>query len=169
MTPRSFEKEFLAAYEAHADALFKHCYFRVFNRTLAQDMVQEAFTKTWKHLSENGSIQNLRAFLYRVLTNIIIDHSRKKKEASLEELTEEQNFAPPSEAHKDILQGIEAKELRNLLNDLEEEQREVLTLRYLDGLTPKEIGLIRKETPNTVSVRIHRALEKLRAITPRDL
>ena len=90
------EQKFLEAYEAYADDLFRHAYFRVHDRERAKDLVQETFTKTWMTLSEGATIDNLRAFFYRVLTNAIIDESRKKKAVSLDTLLEE-GFAPRDE------------------------------------------------------------------------
>ena len=70
------------------DAIFRHCYFRVFDRERARDLVQETFLKTWEYLTRGHDIENIRAFLYRVATNLIIDDSRRKKEISLEQLSE---------------------------------------------------------------------------------
>ena len=50
------EKEFLAAYDEHSDALFRHCLIRVRDRDTAKDIVQEAFSRTWVYLSEGKKI-----------------------------------------------------------------------------------------------------------------
>ena len=52
------EKEFLDAYQQYADAIYRHCFFRVYNRDLAQDLTQETFIKTWKYISEGKEIKN---------------------------------------------------------------------------------------------------------------
>ena len=72
------EQEFSALYHQHADAIYRHCYFRVHNKDLAEDLTQETFIKTWKYIIEGKEIKNMKAFLYRVALNLIIDHSRKK-------------------------------------------------------------------------------------------
>ena len=83
------EKQFLKAYDEFADPIFRHCYFRVFNRERAKDLMQETFTKTWEYLNQSpitnheSRITNMRAFLYRVANNLIIDNSRQKDERSL--------------------------------------------------------------------------------------
>jgi len=73
------EKEFLDAYEKYADAIYRHCYFRVYNKELAEDLTQETFIKTWKYIVEGKEVKNIKSFLYRVAVNLIIDNSRKKK------------------------------------------------------------------------------------------
>src|ERR1043165_1036473 len=84
------EKEFLDAYKQHADAIFRHCYFRVYNKDLAEDLTQDTFIKTWKYISEGKEIKNIKAFLYKVAVNLIIDHSRKKTALVLDDLKEKE-------------------------------------------------------------------------------
>src|SRR3989344_7747615 len=84
------EKEFLDAYEQHADAIYRHCYFRVYNEDLAKDLSQETFIKTWKYVTEVKEIKNIKAFLYRVAVNLIIDNSRKKTTLVFDEIKEKE-------------------------------------------------------------------------------
>ncbi len=80
----AIEQRFLALYDETADAVYRHCYFRVHDRELAKDMTQEAYARTWNTLAKGGiEIENLKAFLFRIASNLVIDHYRKKKEASL--------------------------------------------------------------------------------------
>ena len=80
---QGMEQLFFEAYEAYADAIFRHCYFRLNDRELAKDMMQEAFTRTWEYVQNGNNPTNIRAFIYRVASNLIIDHYRKKKSYSL--------------------------------------------------------------------------------------
>src|SRR3989344_6415935 len=82
------ETQFLEAYDKYADAIFRYCYYRVFDRDKANDYVQEAYCRTWKYLMQGNQIENIRAFLYRTANNIIIDESRKKKSFSLDQIME---------------------------------------------------------------------------------
>ncbi|MBX4200907.1 RNA polymerase sigma factor, partial [Candidatus Parcubacteria bacterium] len=84
------QQEFLDAYKQHADAIYRHCYFRVYNKDLAEDLTQETFIKTWKYIVEGKKVDNIKAFLYRVAVNLIIDHSRKKKALALDDVKEKE-------------------------------------------------------------------------------
>src|SRR3990167_9783866 len=84
------EKEFLDAYQQYVDAIYRHCYFRVYNKDLAEDLTQETFIKTWKYIAEGKEIKNIKAFLYRVAVNLIIDNSRKKIALVLDEVKEKE-------------------------------------------------------------------------------
>lgn len=156
-------QKFLEAYDAYADAIFRHCYFRVFVRSRAEELMQETFMKTWEYLAGGKSIENIRAFLYRVANNLIIDEARKHKEVSLEALLENEKIREPADnAPENMERNLESKELLRILHALPQEHREVLVLRYVNDLDPKEIGEVLGITVNAASVRIHRALAMLK-------
>ncbi len=161
MKGHDFEEDFLKVYDEFADAIFRHCLIRVWDRELARDITQEAFVKTWEYMAGGKEVKSLKAFLYRVSGNLIIDWSRKRKETSLDRLMQE-GFDLASREHIALLAKTELREALELLTQLDEKHREVIVMRYIDQLSPKEIGEITGETENTVSVRIHRGLEHLR-------
>lgn len=159
------EREFLEAYDKYADDIFRHCYYRLFDRERAKDVMQDTFMRTWEYMQKGQKVENVRALLYRIANNLIIDFVRKKKESSLDEL-QEAGFDPAIadddmsriSARMDGAKAIEA------LQQLDDTHREVLVMRYVNGLEPAEIAEVLDQTPNTVSVRIHRGLEKLRSL-----
>lgn len=159
------EEQFLQAYDDYADAIFRHCFFRVSSdRERAKDLVQETFTKTWEYMRVGRRVENIRAFLYRVATNLIIDAARRKKMYSLDELRED-GFDPPSADTPDALGGrIDARRMVPFLSKLDGLYREAIVMRFIDDLTPKEIATITGETENVISVRVHRGVKKLRAM-----
>lgn len=159
--PQPQHDDFLRAYDEYADAIFRHCYFRVYDREKARELSQECFMKTWEYLAQGKEVKNLRAFLYRVANNLIIDSSRKKKESSLDAMMDA-GFEPADGGDKTAL-AAEAGAMVALLERLEEKYRDVVRMRYLDGLSPKEIAHALGETENAISVRIHRGLAQLRA------
>lgn len=164
MEPLSLEQQFLKAYDAFADAIFRHCYLRVFDRERAKDFMQETFTRAWAYLAEGKEVKNIRAFLYQVATNLIIDESRKKKAASLNTMQEEGFDVLGEDGRTDWGSRMDAKRILPFLNQIDASYREVVALRYLDGLSPKEIAEIVGDSENTVSVRIHRGVKKLKLL-----
>ena len=162
------EKEFLDAYEKYADDIYRHCYFRVYNKQLAEDLTQDTFIKTWKYIVAGKEIQNIRAFLYRVAVNLIIDNSRKRKEIYLEDVAQKESRESIRLSNIGIEEGIfnlfESGEIIKLLDELNDSQKQVMVMRYIDELRPSEIADILGESPNAVSVRINQATNKLRQI-----
>ena len=163
------ETEFLSAHEEHADALFRHCVIRIRDKELAADIVQETFTKTWDYLAKGKKIEHIKAFLFRVANNLIVDFSRRKKSSSLDSMIDEDGFEAIDESLKDPAEIGDAREAMKLLSKLEELYRVAISMRYVDGLSPREISQILRVSENVVSVRIHRGIERLKkmAINPR--
>ena len=159
------EEEFSAAYESFSDALFRHCYFRLYDREKSKDIVQEAFIKTWEYSLKGQEIENTRAFLYKVLNNLIIDEIRKKKALSLEILLEE-GFQPidGKEGRRRLENFSDFQNLLRIIHKMEENKKNLLIMRYIDELGPKEIAHILGENENVISVRLNRALKELKEI-----
>src|SRR3989344_3055239 len=164
----NLEKEFLAAYDDHSGALFRHCILRVRDREVAKDIVQEAFSRTWVYLSDGKQIDYIRAFLYRVANNLIVDGSRKKKSSSLDSMMEEDGFeiADESLTHPDIIP--QTREVIDHLKSLDDIYRTAITMRYFEEKSPKEIAAELGVSENVVSVRIHRGIERLGRLMRRN-
>jgi RNA polymerase sigma-70 factor (ECF subfamily) len=156
-------KQFLEAYDSYGDAIYRHCFYRVFSKPLAEELTQETFMKTWTYLEGGKEVENLRAFLYRVANNLIIDHSRKKKEERLDALLEKSADIEPSYDGRQDLETAElAREVIDQMQFLKDEEREIISMRYIDQLELKEIAEILGITVNNVSVRLNRAMKSLR-------
>jgi RNA polymerase sigma factor (sigma-70 family) len=155
------EAEFLKAYEAYNDAIFRYCLFQTSNREKAIDTTQDTFSKTWEYMAEGHTIDNIRAFLYKTAKNLIIDGRRKKKATSLDDLLDD-GFDAPFDDRETHMARLDGEKAIALVGELDENYRESLTLRYIEDLTIKEIAETLGESENTISVRIHRGLEKLK-------
>ncbi len=154
---------FLQAYDDHADAIYRHLYFRVFSRARAEEMTQEVFMKTWIYISEGRQVENIRAFLYQVARNLLADESRRKKEDSLDALMES-GWEAGSEEHLLLERRALGREIVSALGKLPPQTREVVTMRYIEDMDPREMAEVLGITPNAVSVRLNRALKELRNI-----
>ncbi len=156
------EQAFVAAYDEYAEAIFRYCYFRVNDREKAKELMQETFAKAWEYLQKGKEIDNVRAFLYRVAHNASVNEVTRRKPYSLDEMQERIGYDPVDEVSVSPEQDAEITLLLARLEELRPRDREVLTLRYLNGLPISEIAEAMGEPPNTVSVRVRRALEELR-------
>ncbi|MEK7217934.1 MAG: RNA polymerase sigma factor [Patescibacteria group bacterium] len=162
------DEELAEAYGKYADAIFRHCYFRVFDRERGKELMQETFMRAWTYVSnsEKRKVQNMRAFLYRIANNLIVDEVRKKKELSLDEL-QKSGWDPGYDGVTEMQKRVEQNKIFALLHKVPREYREVLVMRYIDGLTPADIAGILGESPNAISVRLHRGIKQLHAMMGR--
>jgi RNA polymerase sigma-70 factor (ECF subfamily) len=166
----SQEDRFLKVFEDYSDALFRHASIRISDREKALDLVHDTYTKVWVYVKNGQKIDSYRPFLYKVLNNLIIDTYRKKTESSLDALLEqdgvdEGSFPELSESTTEALAAtIDGRQAFTLLATLPDQYKEVLILRFVDELGPREIAALVEESENVVSVRIHRGLQMLRKI-----
>ncbi len=164
----SQEDRFLKAFEDYNDALFRHASIRISDRERAIDIVHDTFTKVWSYVRAGHQIDSYRSFLYKVLNNLIIDEYRKRKELSLDAMlavegVDEGSFPELQESTVEALAAtIDGQKAFALVGELPDEYREVIILRFVDGLGPREISDLIEESENVVSVRIHRGLKLLR-------
>src|SRR3989344_8669705 len=163
---------FTKAFELYGDELFRHASMRLSDRDRALELTQECFMKVFEYAKKGEEIREMRPLLYRTLRHLIIDEYRSKKPVSLEQMVEGQEdmsvevLLPPDESNtlEAAIERFDGKRAMAALQDLPDAYREVLSLRYVEGLSPGEIGGIVGESENAVSVRIHRGLKKLKEV-----
>lgn len=161
------EQALTEAYDKYADAIFRHCYFRLGERERARELMQETFCKVWEHLAKGKDVEHVQAFLYRIAGNLVIDEVRRRKrrpETSLETLQEE-GFDPAAEGDEQSMQGmVQGGQILEALTKLDQQSRDVLVLRYVDGLPPQDIATMLGVSANVISVRLNRATKKLKTL-----
>lgn len=162
------EEVFAHIYDDYADAIFRHCLLRTYDRDLAKDLMQETFMKTWKYYASGEEVKNVKPLLYKIATNLMINESRRRKKRmeSLDDLLEK-GFEPGEDHREELNSQLDAQESAKYLSHLKEADRQLLMLRYLDDLSLKQIADILKVRENLVSVRLHRALKELEKIIRR--
>lgn len=162
MNADALEKWFLAMYEEEADTLFRFTLFKLRDREAALDVVQDTFAKVWDYAARGHEIVNFRAFSFRVARNCIVDYVKKEKPIFAHELGEaaEQILDPAGDGDQEQIAELEG--VLGCMEGLSEEDRELVELRYIEGLPVKDIAEDLEEKPNTITVRLKRAIEALR-------
>jgi RNA polymerase sigma-70 factor (ECF subfamily) len=158
----------LASFEAvmlpHMDAAHNLARWLLRNEQDAQDVVQEAYLRAFKSFSGfHGS--NGRAWLLTIVRNTSYTLLKKNRTADLTTTFDEEIHATGQESvgPATILEHAEDAELiKNAMNKLPAEFREILTLRHQEELSYQEIGEILKIPTGTVMSRLARARAKLR-------
>lgn len=159
------QNEFAEIYKKYVNDIFRFCYLRISDREVAKDVSQQVFLKAWDAVQQGKELDNARAFLYQVARNTIIDWYRKKKEHSLDQMMEEDGYdIPDYSSVEEMHSNSDMKSVLEAMKKIPKEDAEVVMMRYVDGMGVNEIAGILNERENTVSVRIYRAIEKIRSI-----
>jgi RNA polymerase sigma-70 factor (ECF subfamily) len=157
------EERLSVAHKSFEKGLNARAFFKLSDHALGENMVQETFMKTWMYLVKGGKIDLMRAFLYHVLNNLIIDEYRKRKTSSLDVMIE--NGFEPSTGNSDpMINFLDGKKAMLLIQRLPETYRQVMRMRHVQDLSLREISLITGQSKNAIAVQLHRGLEKLRLL-----
>ncbi len=139
-------------YEAQYDKIYRYCYFKLQNQTVAEDVTQETFLRFLENSTYKEQGKELN-YLYTIARNLCIDESRKRV---LEELPEEVS-EDGTEAH--VIESVVMKQAMELLTN---EERELVLLRYVNEVPVKVICELRGCSRFAVSRQLKQVLKKLR-------
>jgi RNA polymerase sigma factor (sigma-70 family) len=159
MNQETQEKIFVEQFSAYGDAIFRFCLVKVSNPELAEDMTQEVFTRYWQYLRDGKEMTNTRSLLYTIANNLAKDWYKKKKADSLDEKMESGQVPKDKNANPEEVASYQ--EVLDTIADMEQKDKEVLLLKHVEGLEPKDIAAVLEETANTISVRLNRATKRL--------
>ena len=147
------------------------------NREDAQDLAQEAFIKAYTSLPSFRGDSKFSSWLYRIVSNVCLDFRRRQSRRPSASLTVEDDdgetlqldIADESQSPETLLERKLTRDaVRRGLQELPEEQRQILLLREIEGLSYDEIAEAMDLEPGTVKSRIFRARKKLCAFLLKD-
>jgi len=169
LTRRKLKKiqgEMTVAHDDYKHALLRRAQYKTNDDEVSQDLVQTTFLKTLVYLRKGGKIDLMHSFLNHVLSALIIDEYRKNakhKSLSLDVLLDK-GFDPGSNEYKRTADMLDGKEIISLIPQLPKKYELVIQMRYIRGLSLREMALLTGQSENTVAVQVHRGLLKLRKL-----
>ncbi len=155
----------------HLDALMRTATKLTHNRTDAEDIVQETYLRAWKYFASFEAGSNIRAWLFRIMFNVINFREGKKTklaETSLDDEERNVEYERGNVITFDPLKQIEGRELLDATKQLSEEYRAVLWLVVVEEFSYKEAAEILGVPIGTVMSRLHRARRDLRKLMLTD-
>lgn len=156
---KDHKKVFEIIFNEYSDVIYRLCLYKTSRENIAQDLTQETFLRFWKIMITDLEISKPKPYLYQIARNLIVDYYKTNKTISLQQLQEEGFDAKNTESSAEVLAEVEI--LKETIEKLPKDFREVLYLRIIEGLGVKEISEILNLSENLVSVRINRARKKL--------
>ncbi len=144
-------------FERHKDYVFRLACGFVGDRELAEDVTQDVFLRLADGRARGRPRARFRTWLYKVTLNTARELRRRQgREAGLlaEDEAEQRSMPPPQNA---LLADLE-----RALGGLSERQREVVVLRFYEGLSTRETAQVMRCREGTVKSHLHRAFEFLR-------
>ena len=152
---------------SHVTSLRRYALLLVGNSSDADDAVQEALTRVLARTRGLAPIEDLRSYLFSTLHNVFIDTTRREKRMPSDFLSEDVLASLISPANQQ--KRLELRDTVLALAKLPIEQREVVLLVGLEGLSYQDTARALDIPIGTVMSRLSRGREALRAMTHRDI
>jgi RNA polymerase sigma-70 factor (ECF subfamily) len=151
-----------ALYDAHYDAVYRYCYYRLGDVALAQDLTGEVFVRMVDKLdSFQPRGRPLLAWLYTIARNLIADSHRRRGEATRLPL-DEALTADRADPTRDVERRLVADCLSLALEHLTEDQRRVILLKFMENYSNARVARLLKKPEGAIKSLQHRALAALR-------
>jgi len=154
-------------YDKNINDIYRFIYFKIGKKDEASDLSSLVFLKTWEHIQKNkiSDHQTLRALVYKIARNVVVDYYRNRRPESLS-LDDENNRIEvvDEEYNLEVEIGVKGEYERLMVKimELKNEYREILIMRFVNDLSLEEIVDITGKKKINIRVLLHRAIKALK-------
>jgi RNA polymerase sigma-70 factor (ECF subfamily) len=152
-------------YRRYLDRVYGYAFYQLRDHHDAEDATERTFLAALRALPEfRAEGATFRAWLFRIAHNTIINARRSRFRRRTEPLPEGlERIAPNADPAGLVLEADETRHVLRAVAELPEDRREVILLRFVDGLSSREIGQVMERSEGAARVLLHRALRDLAA------
>ena len=153
-------------YDHYQPKIYRFVYFKVSHREEAEDLTHQVFLKSWENIADYELYEfPFSSWLYRIARNQTIDYYRtKKSNSSLESIAETKSLEDDEIISELIDDSFNIKKIKEAIVLLSDDQQNVIILRFIEDLSPKETAEIMDKTEGAIKILQHRAIKKLKEI-----
>ncbi|MCA1022711.1 RNA polymerase sigma factor SigX [Halobacillus halophilus] len=159
-------------YDHYHQDLFQFIFYMVKDRHLAEDLVQDVYVKVLKSYSAFHGRSSEKTWLFSIARHVTIDYFRRQKRkrdrvAEFFDWSEKGSQLPDHDPLPEemVIQSEDVKDVYRAMNQCSIDQRTVLILRYIQGLSIKETSEVTGWTESKVKTTQHRALKAVKEVT----
>lgn len=153
-------KAFGELYSIYLDRIYRYIFYQVRDRMTAEDITEEVFIKAWRAIrSCKGKEKTFSTWLYRIAHNHLINTRRHMGRLMS---VEKNNFVDVMDPKQKVEAKLEYRELLETITCLPQNQKQVIILKFIEGLDNREIGRIMSKNEGAIRVSQMRALSTLR-------
>jgi RNA polymerase sigma-70 factor (ECF subfamily) len=147
-------------YSIYVDRIYRYVFYQVKDKMTAEDITEEVFVKAWKAIGScKRKSRTFLPWLYRIAHNHLIDNLRRRRECRS---TEMETLSQAGDPVLEVESKGEKQELLAAISHLPHNQKQVILLKFIEGLGNPEIGRIMDKSQGAVRVLQMRALATLR-------
>ncbi|MFL6161619.1 MAG: sigma-70 family RNA polymerase sigma factor [Jatrophihabitantaceae bacterium] len=158
-------------YDRYVDQVFRFILYRVNDRSLAEDFTSETFLRALRRISTiNYQGRDIGAWFMTIARNIVFDHTKSARfrlELTTAETVETVEVDAGPEAA--VLAHLTNTRLLSAVNELGDEQKECIVLRFLHGLSVSETAAVMGKNDGAIKALQHRAVKRLASMLADEL
>ena len=147
-------------YSIYLDRIYRYIYYHVKDRMMAEDITEEVFVKAWKAIrSCKGRGRTFSSWIYRIAHNHMINTQRNNNRSISMAM---ENLVTESDRRQEVDSTAGKYELTEMLDELPLNQKQVLILKFLEGMSNSEIAKIMNKSEGAIRILQMRGLSSLR-------
>ncbi len=146
-------------YDKQVSSLYRFVFLKVNSEDVAKDIVAESFTRLWDQVMAPTEVKDLRAYLYGVARNLVVNYYRERNDTLPIDEVEVRSDRPTPEDEAVAISDSETVKLA--LSRLQGSYQDILIFYYVEGRSVSEISEMKDKSENAVRVMIHRAMKAL--------
>lgn len=154
-------------YDKYLPRIYRFVFLKVSNKQIAEDLTQQVFLSAWQN------IRNYRhkgfpftSWLYQIARNAVIDHYRTEKIHL--ELAEAEEVGETAALAIELDNKLSMEEVRKGLKRLPQHYQDVILMRFIEELTPREVAAAMNKSEGAIKVLQHRALAELKKVITKE-
>jgi RNA polymerase sigma-70 factor (ECF subfamily) len=148
-------------YSIYLDPIYRYVFYHVKDKMTAEDITEEVFIKAWKAIDScKGKERTFSSWLYRIAHNHTIDRLRSmQKRLAIE--VQPQSLPDTRDVESETEARLEYEETLEAISCLPEKQKQIIMLKFVEGMDNREIEQITGKSQNAIRVLQMRALNTL--------
>lgn len=152
---------FLQYYNQYKDKIYNYFWYRLnFDRDTAEDLTSEVFIKAFSHFDTFEQDGSFQAWIYTIARNHLINYwQRSGREVALDNAD---GLPAADTIEEKISASLEVKRVMAVISQMDQYDREVLLLKYVDGLSSKEIARTLGKNDGAIRTQLSRAVAQLK-------
>ena len=151
-----FSKYFTILYKRYHQRVLDKCYSFVKNRSIAEELAEDIFTKVFEKLSTFQQKSSFSSWLYAITYNHCIDYLREKKKIHYPDWSRE-NELPDLVDEEEVIEEITYENLMDIFEVIHPEEKALLLMKYKDDLTMRQIAASLRISEDAAKMRLKRA------------
>lgn len=147
-------------YIIFVEKIYRYLFYHVKSKTFAEDITEEVFLKAWRAIKScKGKESTFSSWLYRIAHNQMVDEIRKRQRRPALELENVENIGDNRER---VEKSQEQLELAEVIDRLSPNQRQVIILKFIEGLDNPDIARIMDKSEGAIRILQMRGLSRLK-------